>query len=67
MPKYRHRIFEMYDFRDEAILALAPKSDHSATEATPPETWTFEHLAVSRSERVTHVKFKRRKASKKVL
>ena len=52
----------MYEFRDEAIRALTPKSDQPATEATAPETWTFEHLAVSRSERVTHVQFKRAQA-----
>ena len=59
MAKYRHRIFEMYEFRQEAIGVLTPKSDQPVTEATAPETWTFEHLAVSRSARVTHVEFKK--------
>jgi len=59
MAKYRHRIFEMFDFRDEAIRALMPKSDQTVTEATATETWTSAHLAVSRSARVTHVEFKR--------
>ena len=59
MAKYRHRIFEMYDSRDEAIHALARKSDRLVTAATAPETWSFKHLAVSRSARVTHVEFKK--------
>ena len=41
MAKYRHRIFEMYEFRDEATRALTPKSARPATEATAPESWTF--------------------------
>lgn len=57
MAKYRHRIFEMYDFRDEAIRALTPKIEKPATEATAPESWAFKHLAVSRSASVTHVEF----------
>jgi anti-anti-sigma regulatory factor len=59
MAKYRHRIFEMYDSRQEAIGALASRSDQPVTEAAGQETWTSEHLAVSRSARVTHVEFKR--------
>jgi anti-anti-sigma regulatory factor len=48
----------MYELRQEAIRALAPKSDQPVTETTAPETWTSEHLVVSRSARVTHVEFK---------
>jgi hypothetical protein len=59
MAKYRHKIFEMYDFREEAIRALTPKSDQPVTEVATPETWTSEHLAVSHSARVTHVQFKK--------
>jgi anti-anti-sigma regulatory factor len=58
MAKYRHRIFEMYDFRDEAAQAIAPRSEKLATEATAPESWTFTHLDVSRSAGVTLVQFK---------
>ena len=58
MAKYRHRIFEMYELRDEATRVLMPKSASPATEATAPESWTFQHLAVSRSAGVTHVQFK---------
>lgn len=49
----------MYDFRDEAIRALTPKTADPVMEATAPESWTFRHLAVSRSASVTHVEFKR--------
>ena len=58
MAKYRHRIFEMYEFRDETIRALTPKIAKPATEITAPESWAFKHLAVSRSNGVTHVKLK---------
>ena len=59
MAKYRHKTFEMYESRQEAIRALAPRSDQPVTEAAAPETWTSEHLAVSCSAPVTHVEFKR--------
>ena len=59
MAKCRHRIFEMYEFHDEAIGALTPKIARPVTEASAPESWSFKHLAVSRSACVTHVKFKR--------
>ena len=62
MAKYRHRIFEMYEFRDEATRALTPKSARPVTEATAPESWTFKHLAVSHSASVAHVQFKRAQA-----
>ena len=58
MAKYRHRIFEMYEFRDEATCALTPKSARPDTEATAPESWIFKHLTVSRSASVTRVQFK---------
>jgi len=59
MAKYRHRIFEMYDFRDEAIDALTPKIARPVTKASEPESWSFKHLTVSLSACVTHVEFKR--------
>ena len=58
MAKYRHRIFEMYEFHDEATRALTPKTVRPVTETTAPESWTFTHLAVSRSSNVLHVRFK---------
>ncbi len=59
MAKYRHRIFEMYECRDEAPRALTPKSARPVTEATAPESWTFKHLAVSHSPSWAYVQLKR--------
>jgi anti-anti-sigma regulatory factor len=47
----------MYEFRDEAIAALTPKSARPVTDTTAPESWTFKYLAVSRSACVTLVEF----------
>jgi hypothetical protein len=58
MAKYRHRIFEMYELRDEAIRALTPKAEKAVTETTAPATWTFAHLEVSRVAGLIHVQFK---------
>ena len=58
MAKYRHRIFEMYEHRDEAIRALIPKAEKPATEATAPQSWSFAHLIVSRTASVIEVQFK---------
>ena len=57
MAKYRHRIFEMYEFRDEADAALAAKSGNVAPSAAAPESRTLRHLVVSPSEGVTRVTF----------
>ena len=57
MAKYRHRIFEMYEFRDEAARALTPQNEHTETEAATPESLILRYLDVSRSAQVTHVKF----------
>jgi hypothetical protein len=57
MAKYRHRIFEMYEQRDEAIHALTPRSEKTATEATAPESWSFAHLTVSRNADLIAVHF----------
>ena len=58
MAKYRHRIFEMYEFHDETISALTPNSVNPVATDDEPNSWSFEHLAVSRSESVTYVRFK---------
>jgi len=58
MAKYRHRIFEMYELRDEAIRALTPRTEKAATETTAPETWTFAHLEVARVAGLIRVQFK---------
>ena len=47
MAKYRHRIFEMYEFRDEAIRALTPKSARPVTEASATASGSFHHLDVA--------------------
>ncbi len=58
MAKYRHRIFEMYEFREEATLALMKTTAPDATESTAPESWSLEYLAASRTSSVTRVEFK---------
>ena len=57
MAKILHRIFEIYRVARGSDPALTPKLEKTATESSAPESWTFEHLAVSRSAGVTHVQF----------
>ena len=57
MAKIPHRVFEIYESRDEATRALQPKLEKAATESSAPDSWTFQHLTVSRSAGVTHVQF----------
>jgi anti-anti-sigma regulatory factor len=57
MAKIPHRVFEIYESRDEATRALKPKLEKAATESSAPNSWTFQHLTVSRSAGVTHVQF----------
>lgn len=57
MAKYRHRVFEMYEFHDEATDALTPKSK-VATAAKQPLACKLDHLSISRSASVEHVRFK---------
>ena len=58
MAKILHRIFEIYESREEATRALTPKAERTVTESSAPDSWAFEHLAVSRSAGVTHVQFR---------
>ena len=59
MAKHRHRIFEIYEDREEAIGALTPKSvKPDDAKANGPLPSIFNHLTVSRWSFVTHVKFK---------
>ena len=58
MAKYRHRVFEMYEFRDEAVDAISSKTASLVTTPGGPESWTLKHLDVSPSEGVTHISFK---------
>ncbi len=59
MAKYRHRIFEMYEFRDEATCALTSMSAQTGAEATDSEVWTLKYLVVSNSASVVLVQFKK--------
>ena len=52
----------MYDFRDEAVRALTPKTASPVTDAIDSESWDFKLLAASRSASVTHVGFKKAQA-----
>jgi|OpeIllAssembly_1097287.scaffolds.fasta_scaffold216292_1 anti-anti-sigma regulatory factor len=58
MAKILHRIFEIYESLEEATCALTPKLERTARETSALESWTFEHLAVTRSVGVTRVQFK---------
>ena len=58
MAKYRHRTFEMYEFRDEAVKALTPRSMRDKVDPVDPGLWTFCHFATSLSEGVTLITFK---------
>lgn len=58
MAKYRHRIFEMYDFRDEAECALTAKSARTSLGPTDSQSWTFKYLAVSHSAGLSHAWFR---------
>ncbi len=58
MAKYPHRIFEMYEEREEAIRALTPKSkEMDANTLAIPSPLDLSHLDVSRGATVTHVRF----------
>ena len=60
LAKYRHRIFEMYECRDEAIRALIPNSAEMDEERlTEPPSSDFCHLTVARTSILTHVQFNR--------
>ncbi len=57
MAKYRHRTFEMYDFRAEAIKALTPKSTRLKVTTVDPQLWSFRHLDVALCDQVISVQF----------
>lgn len=56
MAKIRHRIFEMYEFRDEAVDSLTPRIVR-LREAKPLESWPIKHLAISQLASVSLVEF----------
>ncbi len=60
MAKYRHRIFEMYEFRDEAVAALTVRT--SSPVSNDLKSWTYKYLKFDESEGVTHVTFKNAQA-----
>ena len=59
MAKYRHRIFEMYEFRAEAIRALLPTSGEQLPGNDHPTPSTFRNFTISHPEGVTHIQFKK--------
>lgn len=59
MAKRPHRVFEMYDFRDEALLALTPKSPRHAEVPSVSESWTSKSLNVTKSTTATIVEFRK--------
>jgi hypothetical protein len=58
MAKDRHRIFEIYEERDEAAWELMPKGNKVAAGAAPPETWSMSQVEVSVLAGITQVRFK---------
>ena len=58
MAKYRHRFFEMYDFREEAVGDLMPRVIPDAPAEPLPARESFQQLVVSRAAGVTLVEFK---------
>lgn len=59
MAKYNHRIFEMYDSRDEAVQALTPRTASSETATDDPAIWNLNVLDASQSASLTLVRFKK--------
>ena len=63
MAKIRHRIFEIFDFVQEASNALASKSARVSSYALDPDLWRFRHLHSNiKPSGVAHVTFKQKKA-----
>ena len=57
MAKYPHRLFEMYEFRDEAARALTPRVERTITDISAPVSWAVTYLAVTRTAGITHIRF----------
>ena len=58
MAKDRHRIFEIYEERDEAAWELMPKGNKAAAVAAPVEPWSSQQLDVCLLAGITQVRFK---------
>ena len=57
MAKYRHKLFEMYDFHNEARDALASKEVMSLPESTAWQDAKFSLLEISQEAGITVIKF----------
>ena len=57
MAKYAHRMFEMYDLRDEAARALTPRVERPTGDITSPLCWAVKYLTVCRIAGITHIRF----------
>jgi anti-anti-sigma factor len=59
LAKLRHKLFEMYEFRDEAVLALTSSNAPTReNDLEVPESSSFTYLNVSVADQVTVVQFK---------
>jgi anti-anti-sigma regulatory factor len=58
MAKDRHRVFEIYDTRDEAGWELLPKEQKQVNDAAASESWSFKRLNVSQYAGIIQVEFK---------
>ena len=58
MAKDRHRIFEIYESRDEAGWELMPKAHKDVNDIAASETWSFKQLNVSHLAGIIQIQFK---------
>ena len=59
MAKRQHRVFEMYDFLDEAVRDLTRNAVDRVTDVVDWEFWDFNLLVASHTTIITHVEFKK--------
>ena len=57
MAKDRHRIFEIYETRDEAAWELMPKGNKVGQDVAPAETQSFKQITVSRLAGIIQIRF----------
>ena len=58
MAKDRHRIFEIYESRDEAAWELMPKANKAGNDVAATEKSSFQQLVVLQLGGITQVRFK---------
>ncbi len=60
LAKYRHKLFELYEFRDEALEALTSKSSQPAVAPAPSalDAAELDQVSISNAADVTVVNFK---------